>query len=35
MLTLPAGECYIRENGFGTIMIDPAALQLHCRGEYT
>jgi hypothetical protein len=33
MITTPAGERYIRENGLDTMVVDPAAAPLHCRGE--
>jgi hypothetical protein len=30
LITTSAGERYIRENGLDTIVVDPAASQLHC-----
>lgn len=35
MITTPAGERYIRENGLDTMVVDPAASPLHCRGDKT
>jgi hypothetical protein len=32
MITTPAGERYIRENGLDTMVVDPAVSPLHSRG---
>ena len=33
MITTPAGERYIHENGLDAMVVDPADSPLHCRGE--
>ena len=33
MITTPAGERYIPENGRDVMMVIPADSPLHCRGE--
>jgi hypothetical protein len=33
MITTPAGERYVRENGLDTMVVDPDSSPLHCRGE--
>jgi hypothetical protein len=35
MITTPAGERYIRDNGLDVMVVDPAVSPLHCRGENT
>jgi hypothetical protein len=35
LITTPAGKRHIRENGLDTLVLDPAASPLHCRGDNT